>query len=184
MQVPLARASLNQSDAFVLDGGVKIWVWAGSSSSPFEQHKAGEIADSIEADRDGAARVLHTVDAEFWALLGGEGPIAAKPSAADEAAAPKRLLRLSDSSGAMAFTQVGEDRLNKSMLVSSDVMVLDTGLELFVWIGAGASPGEKMQAMVSACAYLENARRPLHMPVTRIVEGGEPMSFKACFTAW
>jgi len=39
MQVPAAKSRLNQGDVFILDLGLKVYQWNGSSSSAFEKNK-------------------------------------------------------------------------------------------------------------------------------------------------
>ena len=45
---------------------------------------------------------------------------------------------------------VSEGSIPRSGLDPSDVFIADTGKELFVWIGGGASPDEKRNAMTYA----------------------------------
>ena len=75
--------------------------------------------------------------------------------------------RLSDESGKMTFSLVSEGNINKSMFDSKDgeksalpsqkftipsliAFIFDTGKELFVWVGKGASSDEKKNAMTYA----------------------------------
>ncbi len=71
---------------------------------------------------------------EFWQFLGGEGEIA--PANADDAAvttAPKRLLRLSDSSGRVEFKEEKTGgKVRKSNFDSNDGMkfsILDISIK-------------------------------------------------------
>lgn len=74
------------------------------------------------------------------------------------------LPRLSDESGSMKFTLLDEGKLNKSKLSRKDgeltarcyihytllysaVFIVDSGSEVFVWIGNAASRAEKLNAM-------------------------------------
>ena len=43
----------------------------------------------------------------------------------------------------MTFTEVASGTVSKSLLDGNDVFVFDTGAEIFVWIGSGASAAEK-----------------------------------------
>ena len=45
---------------------------------------------------------------------------------------------------------MSEGSIPRSGLDPSDVFIADTGKELFVWIGGGASPDEKKNAMTYA----------------------------------
>jgi hypothetical protein len=48
----------------------------------------------------------------------------------------------------------------------------------------GAAATIKKQAVVAAGEYLAANSKPLHTPVTKVVEGAETTAFKAFFTFW
>lgn len=54
---------------------------------------------------------------------------------------------MSDETGSMETSLVAEGEFSRGQLDSSDVFVVDTGKELFVWVGSGASDDEKKNAM-------------------------------------
>lgn len=60
------------------------------------------------------------------------------------------LFRLSDEGGSLEFSLVSEGSIPRSGLDPSDVFIADTGKEVYVWIGGGASPEEKKNAMTYA----------------------------------
>ena len=179
-QVPLARESLNTGDCFILDAGATIYVWLGEDSNPFEKNKCNMVARNLAASRSGKACCVEwDQDPEtFWYLLGGEGPIA---SAEEGDAIVERVMstevgegilyRLSDSSGTLMFTEVARGDVNMGMLDSSDVFILDTMAEVFVWVGAGASDAESRKAMTTATQYLEAYSRPAYTPIHMFKEG-------------
>lgn len=74
-EVPCTRASLNESDVFVLDAGVRIYVWYGKNSSPFEATSANLFAGKLNDSRNGKARVFKDLDDRFWELLGSDGAV-------------------------------------------------------------------------------------------------------------
>jgi len=185
-QVDLHRDSLNSGDVFILDNGLKIYQWNGSKSSPQEKNTGAQLARAIDDERKGLSAVVvleeKDKEADFWKLLGGEGTVKSAADGGDDENAPlpeKRLLRLSDSSGKMEFTQVatGKD-VKKDKLDNSDVFVLDTGAEVFAWIGTKASPNEKKGALQYAQDYLKKFNRPAHLPISRILAGGENEVFE------
>ena len=53
-QMPLARASLNEGDVFILDAGTTVYRWEGKECSPFEKQKAATLAHNIVEGRMGA----------------------------------------------------------------------------------------------------------------------------------
>jgi len=182
-EVPLSHTSLNSGDVFILDAGKELIQWNGSKAGVMEKTKAAQLVQAIEGEREGRAKGSvveeRDDDADFWKLLGGKGPVASAEAGGDDvepnaAAANKVLFRLSDATGAMEFTSVGQGKkLTKNLLDSSDVFVLDVGHEVIAWVGSKSSAGEKKNALQFAQAYVtKNGKNPA-TPVTRILEGGE-----------
>jgi len=175
-QVPMTHLSLNDGDSYILDAGTKIFVFCGSESSAFEKNKANATAENMENERQGRSEVVHvgmddeTPDSElFWTLLGGKNPI--KTAAEGDAYEPEEigegiLYKLSDDSGNLMCMEVGRGDLTIDMLDTHDVFLVDTTVEVFVWVGDKASDYEKRQAMNTAVKYLEQNDRPMHTPVT------------------
>ena len=57
---------------------------------------------------------------------------------------------MSDESGSLEFSLVTEGGLSQDMLDPNDVFIVDNGKKVLVWIGSGASEGEKKNAMTYA----------------------------------
>lgn len=164
-EVELSRESLNDGDAFVLDAGKKIYVFQGGSAHPLEKYEAMLTAQRLERQRGGHAAVKREPDAGFWELLGGEGPVRAASEAGDRMPPPQLgegvLYALSDAEGELEMREVGRRALSKSMLDPDEVMILDHGAEIFVWIGGGASTAERRNAYRSSQRFLTaNGRDP------------------------
>jgi gelsolin len=182
-EVPLERASLNSGDVFVLDGGLKIWQWNGKKSGPMEKSKGATLTRALDDERKGKASITvleegGDADDVFWKHLGGKGAVKSAEEGGDDMEAEKadikRLFRLSDSSGSLSITEVGVgSKVKKSLLDSNDVFILDTGAEVYAWIGKGASVQEKGKALHYAQDYLKKYNRPNYLPIARILEGGE-----------
>jgi gelsolin len=182
MQVDFNRSSLNSGDVFILDGGLKIWQWNGKKAGPQEKQKGAQLCRAISDERKGKAKINvledGDKDAEFWKHLGGEGAIKSAEEGGDdneaEKSGHKALFHLSYASGKMEFKQVATgSQCKKSLLDSNDVFILDTGAEVFAWIGKGASADEKSKALGFAQDYLTKYNRPAYLPISRILEGGE-----------
>jgi gelsolin len=176
---PLSRDSLNKGDVFILDTGLIIYQWAGSSAGIFEKNKASQIARAFDDERRGQVKIVvingeanDEDSAEFWKALGGHGPVKSASEGDKEASAttagsgPKKLFRVHDNN----FNEVP---VKKASLASDDVFILDAACEIFVWVGKGSSKQERSTSLGRAQDYLAKSGRPLYLPLTRIYEGGE-----------
>jgi len=190
-EVDLSHKSLNSGDVFILDAGLKLYQWNGSKSGPQEKMKGAQLCRAISDERKGAAKIDVLEESgkdlgDFWKAVGGQGPIKSAEEGGDdseaEKATEKRLFQLSDATGSMVFKEVGKGpQVKKSLLDENDVFILDTGAEVFAWIGKGASVGEKKKAMSFAQDYLTKYNRPLYTPITRILSGGMNEVFQSSF---
>lgn len=58
-QTKLAWSSMNSGDVFILDAGMKIWLWLGSKSGRVERIKGYEVARRIrDEERGGKADLI------------------------------------------------------------------------------------------------------------------------------
>jgi len=186
IEVPLAASSLNSSDVFILDAGLKIYQFNGSKAKPMEKNKGSVLANSIKDERENGSDVdvfdENDSDATpFWAFFGGKQAIAAETSTATVAPFEKSLHRLSDASGKVTFSKVSSGKLEKSALQGNDVFILDAGFHVFLWIGSNSSNTERKTALQYAIEYLKQNNRPNYLPITRIFQGGENEVFNAQF---
>jgi gelsolin len=181
-QVEMNRSSLNSGDVFILDAGLKIWQWNGKKSGPQEKQKGAQVSRALKDERKGQPAIIvleeGDKDADFWKMLGGEGTIKSAEEGGDDNEAEKSdykaLFRLSDASGTLEFQQVATGpKCKRNLLDKNDVFILDTGAEVFAWIGSGASVQEKSKALSFAQDYLKKYSRPAFLPISRILEGGE-----------
>lgn len=193
-EVPLSRTSLNEGDCFILDAGLQIFQWNGEKSGPFERTKASNIVSEIKSQR-GKARSIVMDDAgadqnddqaKFWELLGGKGPIKSAAeggtdadAAATTAVPQKQLFRVSDASGELMLYSV--DKFARSSLNDDDAFIVDTGDQVFAWIGRKTSQNEKRFAVKHCTDYLVSMGRPVWTPITRVLSGEESSDFNAIF---
>jgi len=193
-QVPKTCDSLNSGDCFILDLGMTVIQWNGSSCSLFEKVRAGQVVRAIRDERGGKPEALIFDENDndpsmnqFWDGLGGKGRIktAAEGGSDKDAAAQLqdlvKLFRLSDKSGSMKFTLEKSGDLSKRDLDTNDTFILDNGAEIFVWIGKKASANEKKLGMQYAQRYLSDYGRPAYLPISRVLEGSENELFNLNF---
>jgi hypothetical protein len=201
VQVPVSVDSMNSGDVFVLDMGLELYQWQGSESAPPERLRAALLCRAIDDERAGKPKV-HVIDEldtghvdlnvnKFWDLMGYKGVkqtvksgdgIAGDMEWEKVSEAELKLFRLSDATGEMRFSLEGTGRLvTEDKLDHDDVMILDAGCEIFVWIGKGATELERRGGMEAAYNYMKGAGRPDYLPVTKILDGGENETFRSFF---
>jgi len=190
-QVNLCKESLNSGDVFILDKGLTVYQFNGAKSAGAERMKAAQVVRAIDDERGSKVDVKVGEEGsegddfnDFWTILGGKGAIkSAEEGGSDKAQqVVKRLYKLSDASGQLVFTQVGEGAaVKRNLLRTEDVFILDDGGQIWAWVGKGASAQEKSKALSYADLYLKQYNRPHLTPISRVLEGGENEQFETSF---
>lgn len=187
-EVPAAKSRLKSGDVFVLDMGLKVYQWNGSSCSPFEKNKALQMVEGLKEERSGKAVEEEVIEE---ASIGPDHPFYAALTAEDvpSTAAPKgvadnvpHLYRISDSSGSLKFDVVKSGKVSAGDLKSEDVFLLETSKTCFVWVGKGASTAEKQNGMGYAHNHLMKTADPLR-PVVVLKEGSKNQEFSSALAA-
>lgn len=175
-EVVMSSDSLNHRDAFILDAGLKIWVFYGDDCNPFVKQACITRAKNLESERTGCYEVFTEPDEEFWEIIGGKGDIC--PSDAVEEDEDPDF-----GHGSLYSVKVGEDRqleiveagrneLDRDMLDTTAVMMLDTRTEIFLWIGKESCDLTRRNALRTATQYLKtNGRDPDDTAIHMFKEG-------------
>mmetsp|Transcript_35644 Transcript_35644/g.89526 ORF Transcript_35644/g.89526 Transcript_35644/m.89526 type:complete len:142 (+) Transcript_35644:625-1050(+) len=128
--------------------------------------------------------------AEFWAALGGRRtclpgwPHRRKEGRPDAGNAAREgfpaLFRLEERRWAPGKLRLArERRAARGVLRKDAVFLLDSGAELFVWVGGAAPEACRRGALSAAQRYVADANRPHFLPLSRLNEGAEPPQFLA-----
>lgn len=183
--VPVSGASLNNGDVFVLDAGLEIFMWRGSNSRQiFERVEGQNLVQKIEGARAGKARkfILEPPwedddSARFWKYLGGRPDSIPEEEVSQET--ETSVMRVTDASGTVKFTDERKGPVSYSYLDPNDVYFIDKGDRAYVWIGKGSTGAERSEAMRYATMRLKESGRDQCVPIQRITSGSEPKSFLA-----
>jgi len=187
-EVPLSSTSLNKGDVFILDAGFQLFIFNGDNANRYEKAKGVEVATSINNDsRGGRADTIIVNDdpscPEFWELLGGfVNPASLAEGESDDvvpAKPPAKVISLASNSVISSG-----DKLVKSMLESTDVYVVYSSGNVFVWVGKHANFELKKQAMHRATDFLTGEGLPQSTAIERVGEGNETAKFKSEFFTW
>jgi len=193
-EVPCASSSLNSGDVFVLNTFTTIFIWIGKECTAFERNKGGTFASALKEQTHFHQAIVTIEDGgkddnkDFWAALGGKGPIKTAAQGGSDLDADsgksqglKQCYHLSDKGGQLTFTKVAEGKFGPKVLKSDEVFIIDSGYEIFIWIGKTSTPAERKGAMAYAHQYLTDHGRPDHLPISKLIEGVHLPSFDAVF---
>lgn len=191
-EVPLERTSLNSGDVFILDAGNTLFQWSGKESSAQERGRGSQLTRCISSERNSRAKVIVEEEGKesdaFWAAIpGGKGPVAAAflggvdDAPEDVGSGTKAIYKLSDADGKLKFTKVATGNLDRSVVTTNDVFVVDSGAEIFVYLGKAASKQEKAMGPKYAMEYMKENNKPAYMPLSVVREGGNNLAFEAVF---
>ncbi|CAO1441408.1 unnamed protein product [Diamesa hyperborea] len=185
-QMPETSSSLASDDAFILETPSTTYIWYGNGASGFEKEMASSVSKSVSPDRE--AEIIEEGDepAAFWDALGGKGDY---DTEIDPAGAPFLEPRLFHChvlrSGKFKVEEVSA--YEQDDLDVDDIMVLDGGDEVYVWVGQGSTDEEKAKSMDMAKDYLRSdptERSEDTASIITVPQGAEPRSFKRLFPAW
>eukprot|EP01089_Gocevia_fonbrunei_P017719 TRINITY_DN5827_c0_g1_i1.p1 TRINITY_DN5827_c0_g1~~TRINITY_DN5827_c0_g1_i1.p1 ORF type:complete len:661 (-),score=173.67 TRINITY_DN5827_c0_g1_i1:79-1950(-) len=185
-------SSLNEEDCFILDDGIKIWVWVGNKAGVVKKSKTTEIANIINSENKGKGDVkilsgpTRDNNDQFWTLLGGKTTIAEKAAVAQSAEFEESLIlyKVTKDGDDFDTEPIDDFPLVKDLLQSNNSYILDCGNELFAWVGKMSDLDTKNSALVMAEDFLTLFKRPAWTPITRLTEGFESVMFKSKFSNW
>lgn len=206
LQVPVSVMSMNKGDCFILTTPTGIWVYIGRYSKRVERVKAVQAADQIRDQDHSENTRIQVVDAKsspeivstyFLALGGGDRSLVADPPEEDDDdkentvapnTTPVSLYQVSDASGGIRVSRTGTGSLSSDMLSSSDCYILHapSESEIYVWVGSGCTPQEKVEAFGTAEKFLADDTVPTSSScqVQCVSDGREPSSFRKFFATW
>uniref|UniRef100_A0A8C1ETY9 Scinderin n=1 Tax=Cyprinus carpio carpio TaxID=630221 RepID=A0A8C1ETY9_CYPCA len=196
-EVPLAWASFNNGDCFIVDLGAEIYQWCGSKCNKFERLKAAQVATGIrDNERNGRARLVVVEEGhepkEMIKALGEKPEIPEGDDNEDVVADVSnrkmaKLYMVSDATGKMKVSLVSDENpFNQSDLLSEECFILDHGKSkiIFVWKGHSANPNERKEAMKTAEGFIKQMGYPANTQIQVLPEGGETPIFKQFFKSW
>merc|ERR1719201_1267317 len=180
VEVEAVCASLNSNDAFVLvkDDGATGYIWVGKGATDQEEGLAKQVVSTLKLDAPVVKE--ESEPEEFWGPIGGKGEYASDPCLAEQDLEP-RLFQVSNATGRLKIEEI--PLFTQADLVEEDLMLLDSGAEVMVWVGNGANDDEKKEAPALVDKYLALQER-VDTSVMFIQQGSEPPAFTRNFVPW
>ena len=195
-EVEVAASSLTQDDVYILDMGLKIYIWNGENCNKYEKTKGLEVITHLNNDqRGGRATIIRVTEddpenSDFWGALGGFIPAASIPLGESDDNVPawpaNQLLRISDESGEMTQVEIPLEngKLVKDLLDSADCFLIVSQGHVYVWVGKNCNVEEKKQASIFASNFVTSSGMAKNTQIMRVSDGHESSAFKALFAQW
>ncbi|KAB5514983.1 hypothetical protein PHYPO_G00248840 [Pangasianodon hypophthalmus] len=185
IEVPAVAASLNSNDVFLLKSQSTVFLWYGKGSSGDERAMAKEVSAFLGRGLSEEIMAEGQEPIEFWQLLGGKTPYANEKRLQQAMTDHQpRLFECSNKTGKFIVTEISQ--FTQDDLNETDVMLLDTWDQVFLWIGAQANDTEKKESITTCQEYLRThpGMRDPETPIVLIKQGFEPPTFTGWFLAW
>jgi len=183
VQVAEVAASLSPDDVFVLETPSATYIWQGQQSCEEEKSVAPAISALVSPDNEPTVISQGEEPEEFWSALDSTPDQIGQHEARRPARGKKLVHCTINASGQFIVDEL--DGFEQDDLNDDDVMLVDTGDEVYCWIGGDASAMEKEKAFQLAKKFVETDPSPRHdATVIQVKENQEPAGFKALFPAW
>lgn len=194
--VPVTYENLDPRYIFILDTGLKIFMWYGKKAKNNFKAKARLLAEKINKnERKNKAEIITETfkeeSCDFWKALGEESgqppeePIIEHVSDEFKPAEP-RLYQVKLGMGYLELPQIElpHNKLDHKLLNSKNVYILDCYLDIFVWFGKKSTRLVRAAAVKLAQELFTMVERGPEATVSRVQEGTELQIFKAKFPGW
>ncbi|ELV14016.1 Protein flightless-1 like protein [Tupaia chinensis] len=191
IQINTDSSLLNSEFCFILkvpfeseDNQGIVYAWVGRASDPDEAKLAEDILNTM-FDASYSKQVINEGEEPenfFWVGIGAQKPYD------DDAEYMKhtRLFRCSNEKGYFAVTEKCSDFCQDD-LADDDIMLLDNGQEVYMWVGTQTSQVEIKLSLKACQVYIQHMRskereQPRRLRLVR--KGNEQHAFTRCFHAW
>ncbi|XP_020033034.1 protein flightless-1 homolog isoform X2 [Castor canadensis] len=191
IQINTDSSLLNSEFCFILkvpfeseDNQGIVYAWVGRASDPDEAKLAEDILNTM-FDASYSKQVINEGEEPenfFWVGMGAQKPYD------DDAEYMKhtRLFRCSNEKGYFAVTEKCSDFCQDD-LADDDIMLLDNGQEVYMWVGTQTSQVEIKLSLKACQVYIQHMRSKEHEQPRRlrlVRKGNEQHAFTRCFHAW
>uniref|UniRef100_H3D1R5 Protein flightless-1 homolog n=1 Tax=Tetraodon nigroviridis TaxID=99883 RepID=H3D1R5_TETNG len=191
IQIGTDSSNLNSEFCFILkvpfestDNQGIVYTWVGRAADPDEAKLAEDIMNCMFDDTYSKQVINEGEEPEnfFWVGIGSQKPY-------DEDAdymKHSRLFRCSNEKGYFSVSEKCSDFCQDD-LADDDIMLLDNGKEVYMWVGSQTSQVEIKLSLKACQVYIQHMRSKdaQHPRKLRLVrKGNEPHCFTRCFHAW
>ncbi|CAL1292808.1 unnamed protein product [Larinioides sclopetarius] len=180
---PVEYECLDPRYVFLLDVGKKIYIWYGKRSKNTVQSKARLLAEKMNKnERKNLSEIVTFTQGqeapEFLKLAGIEDPSLPIPPPTENSEDTfvnvfPTLYQVGLGMGYLELPQVEikQKRLEKKLLETKNVYILDCSTDVFVWLGQKSTRLVRAAALKLSQELCAMIKRPKHAIVSRVLEG-------------
>uniref|UniRef100_A0A3Q1FFD5 FLII actin remodeling protein n=1 Tax=Acanthochromis polyacanthus TaxID=80966 RepID=A0A3Q1FFD5_9TELE len=191
IQIGTDSSNLNSEFCFILkvpfestDNQGIVYTWVGRAADPDEAKLAEDIMNSMFDDTYSKQVINEGEEPEnfFWVGIGSQKQYDEDAEYMKHA----RLFRCSNEKGYFSVSEKCSDFCQDD-LADDDIMLLDNGKEVYMWVGTQTSQVEIKLSLKACQVYIQHMRSKdtEHPRKLRLVrKGNEPHCFTRCFHAW
>uniref|UniRef100_A0A3B4YB95 Protein flightless-1 homolog n=1 Tax=Seriola lalandi dorsalis TaxID=1841481 RepID=A0A3B4YB95_SERLL len=191
IQIGTDSSNLNSEFCFILkvpfestDNQGIVYTWVGRAADPDEAKLAEDIMNSMFDDTYSKQVINEGEEPEnfFWVGIGSQKQYDEDADYMKHA----RLFRCSNEKGYFSVSEKCSDFCQDD-LADDDIMLLDNGNEVYMWVGTQTSQVEIKLSLKACQVYIQHMRsketeQPRKLRLVR--KGNEPHCFTRCFHAW
>ncbi|XP_027730282.1 protein flightless-1 homolog [Vombatus ursinus] len=191
IQINTDSSLLNSEFCFILkvpfestDNQGIVYTWVGRAADPEEAKLAEDIMNHMFNDSYSKQVINEGEEPEnfFWVGIGAQKPYDEDADYMKYA----RLFRCSNEKGYFSVSEKCSDFCQDD-LADDDIMLLDNGREVYMWVGTQTSQVEIKLSLKACQVYIQHMRSKdqEHPRKLRLVrKGNEQHPFTRCFHAW
>ncbi|KAA8584872.1 hypothetical protein FQN60_003566 [Etheostoma spectabile] len=192
IQIGTDSSNLNSEFCFILkvvpfestDNQGIVYTWVGRAADPDEAKLAEDIMNNMFDDTYSKQVINEGEEPEnfFWVGIGSQKEYDEDADYMKHA----RLFRCSNEKGYFSVSEKCSDFCQDD-LADDDIMLLDNGKEVYMWVGNQTSQVEIKLSLKACQVYIQHMRskdaaQPRKLRLVR--KGNEPHCFSRCFHAW
>ncbi|KAI9518347.1 hypothetical protein NQZ68_038215 [Dissostichus eleginoides] len=191
IQIGTDSSNLNSEFCFILkvpfestDNQGIVYTWVGRAADPDEAKLSEDIMNSMFDDTYSKQVINEGEEPEnfFWVGIGSQKEYDEDADYMKHA----RLFRCSNEKGYFSVSEKCSDFCQDD-LADDDIMLLDNGKEVYMWVGTQTSQVEIKLSLKACQVYIQHMRSKEAEPPRKlrlVRKGNEPHCFSRCFHAW
>jgi len=184
IQVDPAEDGVISDDVYILSSSGSVIIWGGEEREEMQEETdqairiAGNLFPGVEPT---VTKMGDDGEEQFWSTLGLSSSDVKMVDDFNKPSLEPRLFHITEKRAFEIFN------FKPSDLVTDDVMILDAGDEVYVWVGSESDENEKVRGVDMAKKYLDadpTTRDADNCVVIMVKQGQEPQSFTRVFADW